>query len=60
MKKKKNVTLFNMIYAVLRARPFCDCSKKEKGLYGAYCLRVAETVQGMAQEQYKRHLGLIP
>jgi len=41
---KTGKTLEQIIYEVLKGRPFCNCHNKEKDLYDAWCLRIAETV----------------
>ena len=47
---KSGKTLEQIIYEVLKGRPFCDCSNKEQELYDAYCLRIAETVDMYLEE----------
>jgi hypothetical protein len=51
----KKQTLFDMIYQVLQKRPFCTCSQKNKRIYGAYCLRVAETVTDKYRDKIDKY-----
>ena len=46
---KKNIG--KIIYEVLQARPFSKECIKEKDIYSAYCLRVAETVDMKLNEE---------
>lgn len=48
---KTEKTLEQIIYEVLKGRPFCDCNYKESNIYDAYCLRVAETVMMYLEEK---------
>ena len=47
---KTGKTLDQIIYEVLKGRPFCECSNKEADLYDAWCLRIAETVDMYIEE----------
>jgi hypothetical protein len=47
--KEKNMNktgkiLTQIIYEVLKGRPFCECARHEDNLYDAWCLRITETV----------------
>ena len=48
---KTGKTLEQIIYEVLKGRPFCECAIKEEDLYGAWCLRIAETVEMYIEEK---------
>lgn len=42
--------IYKNLYKLLKHRPFCKCSQKEKELYEAYCLRIVETLEMWEKE----------
>jgi len=47
MKKNKKLRLYDL----LKRRPFCNCFKKEKELYDAWCMRIEETFMNALEEE---------
>lgn len=48
---KTGKKLNQIIYEVLKGRPFCECANQNKEIYDAWCLRIAETVDMYLDEE---------
>jgi hypothetical protein len=48
---KTGKTLEQIIYEVLKGRPFDNVAKENEDIYDAWCLRIAETVDMYLEEK---------
>ena len=48
---KTGKKLNQIIYEVLKGRPFCKCAFQNEKIYDAWCLRIAETVDMYLEEK---------
>jgi hypothetical protein len=52
-KKTTDRNILDRVYKILQDIPFCSCAMQNKQLYGAYCLRIIETLEMMEEENEK-------